>query len=107
MAAISHWSTKHKAVDAASLSVPARFKADSLGFPVLVELTAMHLPYATGTYGATQSTIASRPEVVERVLNAVAQGTARFQSDPEYAAQGVKQYTQLQDPTAPTKTVAV
>jgi NitT/TauT family transport system substrate-binding protein len=95
------------AVDAASLSVPALFKAENLGFPVLVDITAMHVPYATGTYGATKSTIASRPEVVERVLKAVAQGTARFKSDPEYAAQVVKEYTQIQDPTALTKTVEV
>jgi NitT/TauT family transport system substrate-binding protein len=94
-------------VDAASLSVPALFKAESLGFPVLVDITAMHIPYATGTYGATKATIASRPEVIERVLKAVAQGTARFKSDPEYTAQVVKQYTQIQDPTALTKTVEV
>jgi NitT/TauT family transport system substrate-binding protein len=98
---------QESAVDAASLSVPALFKAESLGFPVLVDITAMHIPYATGTYGATKSTIANRPEVVERVLKAVAQGTARFKSDPEYAAQVVKQYTQIQDPTALTKTVEV
>ncbi len=95
------------AVDAASLSVPALFKAESLGFPVLVDITAMHVPYATGTYGATKSTIASRPDVVARVLRAVAQGTARFKSDPEYAAQVVKEYTQIQAPTALTKTVEV
>ncbi len=98
---------QENAVDAASISVPALFKAESLGFPVLVDVTAMHIPYATGTYGATKSTIASRPEVVERVLKAVAQGTARFKSDPEYAAKVVQQYTQIQDPTALSKTVDV
>ncbi len=94
-------------VDAASISVPALFKAEHLGFLKIVDITAMHIPYATGTYGATKSTIANRPEVVERVLKAVAQGTARFKSDPEFAAQVVKQYSQIQAPTALSKTVEV
>jgi ABC-type nitrate/sulfonate/bicarbonate transport system substrate-binding protein len=93
--------------DGASISVPATFKAESLGFPILVDVTAMHIAYANGTIGTTKGTINSRPEVVERVLKATAQATARFKSDPEYAAQIVGKYTQIPDADALRGTVDV
>lgn len=93
--------------DGASISVPATFKAESLGFPILVDVTAMHISYANGTIGTTKGTINSRPEVVERVLKATAQATARFKSDPEYAAQIVGKYTQIPDPDTLRGTVDV
>ncbi len=93
--------------DGASISVPALFKAESLGFPILVDVTAMHIAYANGTIGTTKGTINSRPDVVERVLKATAQATARFKTDPEYAAQIVGKYTQIQDPDALKGTVDV
>jgi NitT/TauT family transport system substrate-binding protein len=93
--------------DGASISVPALFKAESLGFPILVDITGMRIAYANGTIGTTKGTINSRPDVVERVLMATAQATARFKTDPEYAAQIVGKFTQIQDPDALKGTVDV
>jgi NitT/TauT family transport system substrate-binding protein len=93
--------------DGASISVPATFKAESLGFPILVDITAMHISYANGTIGTVRDTINSRPEVVERVLKATAQATARFKTDQEYAAQIVGKYTQIPDRDALKGTVDV
>jgi NitT/TauT family transport system substrate-binding protein len=93
--------------DAASISVPALFKAQSLGFPVLVDVTGMKIPFTNGSIGTVKSTIANRPDVVERVLKANAQGTARLKTDAEYAMQVIGKYTDIQDQDALRGTVDV
>jgi NitT/TauT family transport system substrate-binding protein len=93
--------------EGASISVPALFKAQSLGYPVLVDVTAMKIPFTNGSIGTVRSTVANRPDVVERVLKANAQGTARLKSDPEYAMQVIGKYTDIQDPDALKGTVDV
>jgi NitT/TauT family transport system substrate-binding protein len=93
--------------DAASISVPALFKAQSLGFPVLVDITAMKIPFTNGSIGTVKNTIATRPDVVERVLKANAQATARMKTDAEYAMQVIGKYTDIQDQDALRGTVDV
>jgi NitT/TauT family transport system substrate-binding protein len=88
------------ATEAASISVPALFKAQSLGFPTLVDITAMKILFTNGAIGTVKNTIAERADVVERVLKANAQATARLKSDPEYAMQIIGKYTDIQDPEA-------
>ncbi|HEY7067501.1 MAG TPA: ABC transporter substrate-binding protein [Chloroflexota bacterium] len=85
------------AADAASISVPALFKAEQLGFPVVVDITAMKIPFTNGSIGTVKSTIATRADVVERVLKANAQATARLKSDAEFAMQIIGKYTDIQD----------
>lgn len=93
--------------EGASISVPALFKAQSLGFPVLIDITAMNIPFTNGAIGTVKSTIANRADVVERVLKANVQATARLKSDPEYAMEVIGKYTQIQDPEALRGTVEV
>ena len=88
------------ATEAASISVPALFKAESLGFPTLVDITAMRIQFTNGAIGTVKNTIANRADVVERVLKANAQATARLKSDPEYAMQVIGKYTDIQEPSA-------
>ncbi|HLH26195.1 MAG TPA: ABC transporter substrate-binding protein [Chloroflexota bacterium] len=93
--------------EGASISVPALFKAESLGFPVLVDITAMKIPFTNGSIGTVKNTIATRADVVERVLKANALATARFKSDPEYAMQIIGKYSDIQDQDALRGTVDV
>jgi NitT/TauT family transport system substrate-binding protein len=86
--------------EAASISVPALFKAESLGFPTLVDITAMKIEFTNGAIGTVKNTIANRPDVVERILKANAQATARLKSDPEYAMQIIGKYTDIQEQSA-------
>jgi ABC-type nitrate/sulfonate/bicarbonate transport system substrate-binding protein len=94
-------------VAAASLSVPAVFEANKRGYHDLIDVTAMRIPFGNGNYGATKATLDRRPQVAERVLRAVAQATSRFKTDPEYAAQIIGKYSQIQDAEALRGTVAV
>jgi NitT/TauT family transport system substrate-binding protein len=88
------------ATDAASISVPALFKAESLGYPTLIDVTAMKIQFTNGAIGTVKNTIANRADVVERVLKANALGTARLKSDPEYAMQVIGKYTDIQETSA-------
>jgi NitT/TauT family transport system substrate-binding protein len=84
-------------VAAASLSVPAVFEAQKRGYHVLIDVTAMRIPFGNGTLGATKATLDRRLDVAERVLRAVAQATSRFKTDREYAAQVIGKYSQFED----------
>jgi ABC-type nitrate/sulfonate/bicarbonate transport system substrate-binding protein len=94
-------------VAAAALSVPAVFEANNRGYPTVIDITALRVAFASGTFGATKTTLTNRPEVAQRILRALAQGTARFKSDREYAAQIVGQYSRIEDPEALRGTVEV
>jgi NitT/TauT family transport system substrate-binding protein len=92
---------------AASISVPTVFEARKRGYHDLIDVTAMRIPFANGTLGSTRATLNSRPDVAERVLRAVAQATARFKTDREYAAQVIGQYSRFEDPESLFGTVDV
>jgi ABC-type nitrate/sulfonate/bicarbonate transport system substrate-binding protein len=94
-------------VAAASLSVPAVFEAHRRGYPTLINVTAMRIPFANGTVGATRTTIDRRQSAAEKVLRALAQATARFKTDREYAAQVVGKYSRIEDSEALRGTVEV
>lgn len=94
-------------VAAASLSVPAVFEANKRGYHDLIDVTAMRIPFGNGNYGATRATLDRRPQVAERVLRAVSQAVGRFKTDPEYAAQVIGQYSQIDDPESLRATVGV
>ena len=94
-------------VAAASISVPAVFEARKRGYHDLIDVTAMRIPFGNGTLGATKTMLDRRPQVAERVLRATAQGTSRFKTDREYAAQIVGKYSRIEDPEALRGTVEV
>jgi NitT/TauT family transport system substrate-binding protein len=94
-------------VDAASVNMPATYEARRRGYPVVVDVTAMRIPFASGTVGVTRSTLDRRPEVAERVLRALAQAVHRFKTDPEYAGQVVGRYGQTDDADAIRATLDV
>jgi NitT/TauT family transport system substrate-binding protein len=94
-------------VTAASLSVPAVFEAHKRGFRTLIDVTAMRIPFGNGNYGATKATLDRRPQVAEAVLRAVARAVSRFKTDPEYAAEIIGKYSQIQDPEALRGTIGV
>jgi ABC-type nitrate/sulfonate/bicarbonate transport system substrate-binding protein len=88
---------EQNAVAAASVSMPVVMAAEKQGYPLLIDVTGMRLPFSAGALGTTKTIVNQRGDVVERVLRAVAQATNRFKTDPEYAAQVTRQYTGIDD----------
>jgi len=87
--------------------VPALFTAQKRGYPVLIDISGMKIPFANGEIGATRATVDRRLPIVERVLRAVAQGASRFKTDSAFAMQVVGKYTAIEDPEALRGTVEV
>jgi NitT/TauT family transport system substrate-binding protein len=94
-------------VEGASLAVPALFTAQKRGYPVLIDISAMKIPFAGATIGTTRATVDQRLPIVERALRAVSQGASRFKTDGAFAAQVVAKFTQIEDPEALRGTVEV
>jgi NitT/TauT family transport system substrate-binding protein len=94
-------------LDAASVNMPATYEARRRGYPTVIDVTAMRIPFANGCVGATRATLDRRPEVAERVLRALAQAVNRFKTDPEYTAQVITQYSRVEDPEAIRATLDV
>jgi len=94
-------------VAAASISVPAVFEAHRRGYPTLIDVTAMRIPFTNGSVGATKNTLTQRPAAAEKVLRALAQATARLKTDREFAAQVVGKYSRIEDADALRGTVDV
>jgi len=94
-------------VAAASLNVPALFEANKRGYPDLIDITGMRIPFGNGTLGARKATLDRQPEIAERVLRATAQATSRFKTDPAFAAAIISKYSGIDDPEALRGTVEV
>jgi ABC-type nitrate/sulfonate/bicarbonate transport system substrate-binding protein len=84
-------------VDAASLNVPFVFDLSKRGYPELLNVTALRIPFAVGVLGMTRRTIDARPELPERALRALAQAVHRLQTDREFGIATLGRYSQLDD----------
>jgi ABC-type nitrate/sulfonate/bicarbonate transport system substrate-binding protein len=94
-------------VAAASVSVPVVFEAHKRGFPTVIDVTQMRIPFTNGGIGATKRTLDQRQPAAEKVLRALALATARFKTDREYTASVVGKYTSITDPEALRGTIEV
>jgi NitT/TauT family transport system substrate-binding protein len=94
-------------VAAASLGMPSLAAAEKSGYPLLVDVTGMRIPFTAGALGTTKSIVDRRGDVVERVLRAIAQGTHRFKTDPQYTMDVTRQYTGIDDPDLLRATIEV
>ncbi|HLH26196.1 MAG TPA: ABC transporter substrate-binding protein [Chloroflexota bacterium] len=85
------------AIDAASLNVPAVFEARKRGFPELINVTEMSIPFLSAAVGATRKTLAAKPELAEPYLRALAQATSRLKTDREYGIEIMGKYAASDD----------
>ncbi len=84
-------------IDGAALNVPMVFEARRQGFRQILSLSDLQIPFATSAVGATKKTIATRPEVFEPFLRALAQGVSRLKTDREAAIDVLAKYNQSDD----------
>jgi NitT/TauT family transport system substrate-binding protein len=84
-------------IDGAALNVPMVFEARRQGFRELLSLADMPIPFTTSAVGTTKKIIATRPEIFEPFLRALAQGGSRLKSDREAAIDVLAKYNQSDD----------
>ncbi len=85
------------AVAGASLNVPAVFEARKRGFREILNVTEMGIPFMGATATATKRTLATRPEIAEPYLRALAQASSRLRTDRDFAIQVLAKYTRSTD----------
>jgi NitT/TauT family transport system substrate-binding protein len=85
------------AVAGASLNVPAVFEARKRGFREILNVTEMGIPFMGAAAAATKRTLATRPEIAEPYLRALAQASSRLRTDRDFAIQVLAKYTRSTD----------
>ncbi|HEY7064459.1 MAG TPA: ABC transporter substrate-binding protein [Chloroflexota bacterium] len=94
------------ALNAAVLSDPATFEARKQGYRELADLTQLGVEYPQSALTTTRSLAAARPDVVERFLRAVYEGTHRFKTDRALALEVLAKYLQTDDAETLSNTYA-
>jgi NitT/TauT family transport system substrate-binding protein len=84
-------------IDAASVNAPFTFQLRKSGYREVLNVSEMRIPFLLGAIGATKSLLNERPELADRALRALAQGTRRIQNDPDLGAQVLGKYTRMDD----------
>lgn len=84
-------------VDGASLADPFVYGPRKRGYPEILNVSAMQIPFALGVVGTSQRVIAERPELPERALRALAQAVHRLQTDRDFGIDILGRYTQMED----------
>lgn len=84
-------------IDGAALNVPMVFEARKRGYREIMSLADMKVAFITSAIGATKKSIATRPELPERYLRALAQAVSRLKTDREAAIAVLGKYNQSDD----------
>ncbi len=84
-------------VDAASLNEPFDFELRQRGFPEVLNVSELRIPFAVGVIGTIQRVIAERPDLPRRALRALALAIHRLQTDRELGINILGRYTQIEN----------
>lgn len=84
---------KSGGVDAASSVPPNNPRALAPGFKQLVEVTALKIPYVATMIAAPQKTIDAKTSILQRFMEAMADGVHRFQTDEPCSLKVIGKYT--------------
>ncbi len=79
-------------VDAASLSMPYTSIARKMGFRELVDYDRIGIVYPYNTVTTLRQTVSRNPELVEKVLKAMIEGTSAFKSNREKSLAVMRKY---------------
>ena len=80
-------------IDAGSSIPPNNLRALSLGFKELIDVTSLNIPYVATMIATTRKTIDSKPTILMRFVQGMADGVHRFQTDKAYALKVISKYT--------------
>jgi NitT/TauT family transport system substrate-binding protein len=85
-------------VQAGILSYPSISRAKKLGHRVLLDISALGIPYASTGITATGKLIREQPDLVRRYLTAEIEAIARMKNDKPYTMGVMGKYLRLGDP---------
>jgi NitT/TauT family transport system substrate-binding protein len=84
-------------IDAAGMVPPDDLTAKNQGAHVLVDVTALQIPYPAATIATTEPTLQKKPEAMRSLLQALGAAMHIYLDDPNTATPIIKKMTQLED----------
>ena len=88
---------KAGAIDAFTTAPPYDLFAQRLGFKVILDITALKIPFAATVLLSTRSTVGRKQAEIAKFARAYAEAIHTFLTHPEVAAKVVQQYTKVED----------
>jgi len=97
---------KAGSVDAFTTTPPYDLFAQRLGFKVILDITALKIPFAATVLLSTRSTVARRQAEIAKFARAYAEAIHIFLTDREAAGKIVQKYTKIEDREVLTHSMA-
>lgn len=88
---------KAGAIDALTTAPPDDLVAQRLGFKVILDITAMKIPFASTVLVSARNTVARKQPELTRFMHAYAEAVHYFITNREGASQVIAKYTKVQD----------
>jgi ABC-type nitrate/sulfonate/bicarbonate transport system substrate-binding protein len=88
---------KAGAIDALTTSPPDDLVAQRLGFKVILDITALKIPFAATVLVSARNTIARKQPELTKFMHAYAEAVHYFIMNREGASQVIAKYTKVQD----------
>lgn len=88
---------KGGAIDALTTNPPDDLIAQKLGFRVILDITAMKIPFAATVLASSRNTVARKQPELTKFMHAYAEAVHYFLTNREGAAQVVSKYTKVTD----------
>jgi NitT/TauT family transport system substrate-binding protein len=84
-------------IDALTTSTPHDLFAQRLGFKVILDITAMKIPFAATVLVSSRNTVARKQPELTKFMHAYAEAVHYFVTNREGASQVIAKYTKVQD----------
>jgi NitT/TauT family transport system substrate-binding protein len=84
-------------IDGATLSVEASLQARQRGLHEVANIGEMNIVFMNGAVSATKRVLDEKPELIDRLLRALAQGTHRLVTDRDFGIQVYANYSKIDD----------
>jgi NitT/TauT family transport system substrate-binding protein len=97
---------KAGSIDAFTTTPPYDLFAQRLGFKVILDITALKIPFAATVLLSTRTTVARKQADLAKFSRAYAEAIHTFLSNPEVAAKIVQKYTKVEDKEVLTHSMA-
>jgi NitT/TauT family transport system substrate-binding protein len=85
-------------IQAVVMGHPMVTQARKMGFPILIDLGILNVPYFNSGVGTRRAFVAERPDVVRRYLRGIVAGIHRVRADKPFAFDLYRKYLQTDDP---------
>jgi NitT/TauT family transport system substrate-binding protein len=88
---------KAGSIDAFTTTPPYDLFAERLGFKVILDITALKIPFAATVLLSTRTTVSRKEAEIARFTRAYSEAIHTFLTNPEVAAKIVQKYTKVED----------